>query len=272
MLVVVLGQTKRNKKKKQNFFFCETKVPADVRLIESHDLKFDRSLLTGESEAVEGVVECTDQVYVESKNMAFMSTLITNGQGRGVVVCTGKETMIGRIACLTNQTSQKEISLQKEIRRFVVFISVLAITTVVILLIIWAAHIRLHYPSYIDVPTMMVNCIGVMVAFIPTGLPVAVTLSLLLIARKMAKYRVLVKNLSVIETLSCVNVIASDKTGTLTQNKMFVANVAAGLECFQDKNWLGFYFQFVYFLFSIHCPHTLLLSGLIALATIKRGL
>jgi sodium/potassium-transporting ATPase subunit alpha len=72
------------------------------------------------------------------------------------------------------------------------------------------------------------------VAFIPTGLPVAVTLSLLLIARKMAKCRVLVKNLSVIETLSCVNVIASDKTGTLTQNKMFVSNVAAGLEKFTE--------------------------------------
>ena len=75
----------------------------------------------------------------------------------------------------------------------------------------------------------MVNVIGVLVAFIPTGLPVAVTLSLLLMARKMAKVRVLVKNLTVIETLSCVNVIASDKTGTLTQNKMFVGSAAAGM-------------------------------------------
>ena len=76
----------------------------------------------------------------------------------------------------------------------------------------------------------MVNVIAVMVAFIPTGLPVAVTLSLLLVARKMAKHKVLVKNLTTIETLSCVNVIASDKTGTLTQNKMFVSSAAAGMQ------------------------------------------
>ena len=81
----------------------------------------------------------------------------------------------------------------------------------------------------------MVNVIAVLVAFIPTGLPVAVTLSLLLMARKMAKYRVLVKNLSTIETLSCVNVIASDKTGTLTQNKMFVGSVAAGAKIIEMK-------------------------------------
>lgn len=82
----------------------------------------------------------------------------------------------------------------------------------------------------------MVNVIGILVAFIPTGLPVAVTLSLLLMARKMAKYKVLVKNLTTIETLSSVNVIASDKTGTLTQNKMFVASVAAGLDSFDMRN------------------------------------
>jgi len=63
-----------------------TKVPADVRLIESHDLKFDRSMLTGESEAIEGTVECTDERYVESKNIAYMTTLITNGQGKGIVI------------------------------------------------------------------------------------------------------------------------------------------------------------------------------------------
>jgi sodium/potassium-transporting ATPase subunit alpha len=140
------------------------KVPADVRIIDSHDLKFDRSLLTGESEAVDGTVECTDDQYVQTKNIAFMTTLITNGQGKGIVVSSGKSTMIGTIASLTQQTNQKESSLQKEIRRFVIFISLLAITTVVILLIFWSTYIRPHYPKYIDVPTMMVNCIAVMVS------------------------------------------------------------------------------------------------------------
>jgi sodium/potassium-transporting ATPase subunit alpha len=80
---------------------------------------------------------------------------------------------------------------------------------------------------------MIVNVIGCFVAYIPTGLPVAVSLSLLLMARKMARCRVLVKNLSTIETLSTVNVIASDKTGTLTQNKMFVSNFCCSAESFE---------------------------------------
>jgi sodium/potassium-transporting ATPase subunit alpha len=133
------------------------KVPADVRIIESHDLKFDKSMLTGESEAVEGTIECTDDRYVESKNIAFMTTLITNGQGKGVVVAVGDQTVMGRIAGLTSQTNEKQTSLQREITRFVIFIGVLAVSTVVILLIVWAAWLRIHYPNYIDVPSMMVN-------------------------------------------------------------------------------------------------------------------
>lgn len=193
------------------------KVPADVRIIESHDLKFDKSLLTGESEAIEGVVECTDEILVESKNIGFMTSLITNGSGKGVVIGTGDDTMIGQIASLTNNTNEKQTSLQKEIVRFVYLISCLAVTNVIILVIVWTCYLRVNYPTYIDVPTMLVTCIAVFLAFIPTGLPVAVTLSLLLIAKKTAKHRILVKNLSTIETLSCVNVIASDKTGTLTR-------------------------------------------------------
>lgn len=93
----------------------------------------------------------------------------------------------------------------------------------------------------------MVNLIGVLVGFIPTGLPVAVSLSLLLMARKMAKHKVLVKNLTTIETLSCVNVIASDKTGTLTQNKMFVASATAGMKLidFNKKETNASFYQLV---------------------------
>jgi sodium/potassium-transporting ATPase subunit alpha len=193
------------------------KVPADVRIIESHDLKFDKSLLTGESEAIEGTVEWTDELLVASKNVGFMTSLVTNGCGRGVVIGTGQNTMIGQIATLAHGTDQKKTTLQKDILRFVYLISALAIINVIVLVIVWSTYLRVYYPSYIDVPTMLVTCIAVFLAFIPTGLPVAVTLSLLLIARETAKHRILVKNLSVIETLSCVNVIASDKTGTLTR-------------------------------------------------------
>lgn len=206
-----------------------SKVPADVRVIETHDLKFDKSMLTGESEAIEGTVECTDDSYVESKNIGFMTTLITNGQGKGVVVCTGERTVMGTIASLTTNTGNKSTTLQKELKRFVMIIATVAIITAIIVIVLWATWLRVKYPGYIDVPSLLVNTISVLVAFIPEGLPVCVTLSLLIVAKRMAKSRVLVKNLSTIETLSCVDVIASDKTGTLTQNKMFVGNASVGM-------------------------------------------
>jgi len=137
--------------------------------------------------------------------------------------------MIGSIAVLTSGAKQEKTTLQKEINNFVILIAVLAITTLSICFLCWGVWIYQKYPTYINVPTMLVNAIAILVAFIPTGLPVAVTLSLLLVAKKMARNRVLVKNLTVIETLSCCNVIASDKTGTLTQNKMYVVNSSAGL-------------------------------------------
>lgn len=145
------------------------KVPADIRIIETHDLKFDKSMLTGENEAIESSVHHTDESYLESKNIAFMTTLITNGQGKGVVVAVGEQTMIGKITKLTTETKNQQTSLQKEITRFVIFIVAIAVSTVVVLLIVWASWLRIHYPNYIDTPTMMVNVIGVLVAFIPTG-------------------------------------------------------------------------------------------------------
>jgi sodium/potassium-transporting ATPase subunit alpha len=155
--------------------------------------------------------------------------MITNGTGKGIVTNTGSNTMIGSIAVLTSGAKQEKTTLQKEINNFVILIAVLAISTVSICFLCWGVWIYQKYPTYINVPTMLVNAIAILVAFIPTGLPVAVTLSLLLVAKKMARNRVLVKNLTVIETLSCCNVIASDKTGTLTQNKMYVVNSSAGL-------------------------------------------
>ena len=196
------------------------KVPADLRLIESNDLKFDRSMITGESEAVDGAVNATDEIYSESKNISYMTTLVTNGNGKGIVTLTGDNTMIGSIANLTAGAKDKPTTLQLEIKRFVIFVTVIALATVVACFVVWGAWIRRSYPTYISVSQMLVNSISVLVAFIPTGLPVSLTLSLLLVAKSMARNQVLVKNLTTVETLSCVNVIASDKTGTLTQNKV----------------------------------------------------
>ena len=137
--------------------------------------------------------------------------------------------MMGSIAGLTSETTVKKTTLQKELNRFIVMVASASACMGIIVVIVWATWLRTSYPKYLDLSSMLVSVISVMIAFIPEGLPVCVTLSLLLIARRMAKYKVLVKELSTIETLSCVNVIASDKTGTLTQNKMFVASASAGL-------------------------------------------
>lgn len=164
-----------------------------------------------------------------------MSTLILNGSGKGIVLNTGKNTVIGNVSALTNQTSEKTTDLQKEIRRFVIIVVSVAITMAIICVIVWASWLNVDYPGYMPLSVFLSQTISVTIAFIPEGLPVCLTLSLIVIARRMAKSRVLVKNTATIETLSCVNVIASDKTGTLTQNKMFVSSAAAGLNVYGIK-------------------------------------
>jgi len=145
------------------------KVPADLRIIECADLRFDRAMLTGESEAVEGAVTFTDENYTESKNVGFMATMVTNGTGKGVITQTGSNTMIGSIAVLTSSAKQEATTLQKEITSFVKLIAVLAITTVTICFIVWGSWIYQKYPTYINVSAMLVNAIAILVAFIPTG-------------------------------------------------------------------------------------------------------
>ncbi|CAG8639542.1 12195_t:CDS:2 [Racocetra persica] len=214
------------------------KVPADVRIINQVDLKFDKSVLTGENKPVNATVEMTDDIYLESRNIGLMGTLITNGEGLGIVVATGDRTVMGKIAKLSSSTSQERSILQKEITSFVIIITCLAITTAALTLIVWAAWLRVDYPNFIDLSGALVNSIGVLVAYVPEGLPIAVTLTLTLVARKMAKQKVLVKNLTVVETLGSVNVIASDKTGTLTQNQMFVDIAHVGDESFDREKSL----------------------------------
>lgn len=133
---------------------------------------------------IEGSAACTDENYTESKNIAFMATMITNGTGKGIVTKTGVNTMIGSIASLTSGAKEEKTTLQKEIMNFVIVVAILAITTVTICLILWGVWIRQSHPSFITTPAMVINAIAILTAFVPTGLPIAVTLSLLLVARK----------------------------------------------------------------------------------------
>lgn len=206
-----------------------SKVPADIRLLDvSSDLRFDRSILTGESNPIGATVDVTDPNFMETKNIALQGTLCTSGSGIGVCVGLGDGTVFGRIAKQASSERPARTTLEVEILRFVLIIAGMALCVAVLIVILWAAWLRTSHPGFITVPILLVDCVSVAVAFIPEGLPVCVTLSLTVIAGAMRKSNILCKSLSTVESLGAVSVIASDKTGTLTQNKMSAVNVAFG--------------------------------------------
>lgn len=204
------------------------KVPADMRLIEtSSDLKFDRSILTGEAEEVAGATDCGDETnFIEARNIALLGTYVCHGTAKGVVVLTGSRTVMGRINKFTNEAEESQTNLQKEIVRFVKIIICLTVTLVLIMLITWLAWLRVDHYDFLNTVDILTDLMSLVVAFIPEGMPIAVAFTLSLIARRMRDAKVLPKSLSTVETLGCVNVICSDKTGTLTENKMSVVSVA----------------------------------------------
>ncbi|KAK8119650.1 uncharacterized protein PG998_004276 [Apiospora kogelbergensis] len=203
------------------------KVPADLRLLaHSGDIRFDRSMLTGESEEIEGAVHTTNPNFLESRNIALMGTMVVNGSGSGVVVLTGNRSVMGRIAQAMGDIKEAPTLIQMEIWRFVRIIVCLTVVLCLIIALSWAFWLRKDHPGYMSVVAMLTNVMGCVVAFIPEGMPIAVSLTLMMVAKSMRLADVLPKGLSTVETLGCVNVICSDKTGTLTQNLMSVASIA----------------------------------------------
>ncbi|PIL33977.1 transporter [Ganoderma sinense ZZ0214-1] len=203
------------------------KVPADLRLIQvSWDFRFDRSIITGESEPVAGRLDPTSQNFLETKNVALQGTHCVGGSGVGLVIQTGDNTVFGRIAKLSSMESSGMTTLQREVLFLVMLIASLATAIAVLLVILWATWLRHSFPSYINVSGLLIDIVSVMVAFLPDGLPLAVTLSIAKVAHTLSQHKVLCKSLVIVETLGAVNVLCSDKTGTLTQNKMHVVNVA----------------------------------------------
>eukprot|EP01137_Pigoraptor_chileana_P008588 Opistho-2@55633 len=204
------------------------KIPADLRLVDVHGLRVDNSILTGESVPTNCTVEATNNDMHETRNIALMGTYITEGEATGVAIATGERTIMGKVALLASRAKPKSTILQKEIQHFVHIIAALALCTGTICMIVWGAWLRSSFPDFLNLSNMLSTVMGVIVAYVPEGLPIAVTLVLTIIARRMFRQKVLVKNLTTIETLGCVNVLCSDKTGTLTTNQMVVGSAAVG--------------------------------------------
>ncbi|KAH8236073.1 hypothetical protein KR032_007408, partial [Drosophila birchii] len=194
------------------------RVPADIRILEAHGLKVDNSSLTGESEPQVRSAEFTHENPLETRNLAFFSTNVLEGTCKGVVIATGDNTVMGRIANLAAGLDDVQSPIAKEIQLFIRFITIFA---VVLGLSFFGIALMLGY-SFIDA---VVFLIGIIVANVPEGLLVTVTVCLTLTAKRMASKNCLVKNLEAVETLGSTSTICSDKTGTLTQNRMTVAHL-----------------------------------------------
>ncbi|XP_065207091.1 sodium/potassium-transporting ATPase subunit alpha isoform X1 [Planococcus citri] len=194
------------------------RIPADVRIIECRGFKVDNSSLTGESEPQSRSVDFTHENPLETKNLAFFSTNAVEGTAKGVVISCGDNTVMGRIAGLASGLDTGETPIAKEIHHFIHIITGVAVFLGVSFFII--AFI-LGY-NWLDA---VIFLIGIIVANVPEGLLATVTVCLTLTAKRMASKNCLVKNLEAVETLGSTSTICSDKTGTLTQNRMTVAHM-----------------------------------------------
>merc|ERR1739838_1174391 len=194
------------------------RLPADIRVLEARGFKVDNSSLTGESEPVLRTSEYTHENPLETKNLAFFSTNAVEGTCVGIVVNIGDWTVMGRIAGLASGLDMGDTPIAKEIAHFIHIITGVAVFLGVTFFII-AFIMGYHWLDAV------VFLIGIIVANVPEGLLATVTVCLTLTAKRMASKNCLVKNLEAVETLGSTSCICSDKTGTLTQNRMTVAHM-----------------------------------------------
>lgn len=204
-------------------------VPADARVVKESNLSVDESALTGESVGVskeDGIV-AEEIPLAERENMVYKNTVVERGSGKAVVVETGEETEIGRIAVALGEAEERDTPFQTEMDRLG---KIIAVGVVGIVAVIGFTEVALG-----DTPplTVFLTAVGIAVSAVPEGLPAVVTLSLALGARRMAEKNALVRRLPIVEALGSVDVICTDKTGTLTEEEMTVTRVYAGGETYE---------------------------------------
>jgi sodium/potassium-transporting ATPase subunit alpha len=194
------------------------RIPADIRIISASGLKVDNSSLTGESEPQSRTPEFTHENPLETKNIAFFSTNCNEGSATGIVIKCGDDTVMGRIATLASGLETGDTPIAREIEHFIHIITGVAVFLGVSF---FCLSFLLGY-TWLEA---VIFLIGIIVANVPEGLLATVTVCLTLTAKRMAKKNCLVKNLEAVETLGSTSTICSDKTGTLTQNRMTVAHM-----------------------------------------------
>lgn len=194
-------------------------IPADVRFLKTQNVKVEEAALTGESVAVtkdEAVIDAESAALGDQHNMGFMNTSMTAGTAEAVVVDTGKDTEVGKIAQMLNSAEPTVTPLQRNITHLSKILSVLVLAIAVI---IFALGMLTKRETPLD---MLLTAISLAVAAIPEGLPAIVTITLALGTQAMAKRHALIRKLQAVETLGATEIIASDKTGTLTKNQMTI--------------------------------------------------